>query len=84
MRIVKLDRRYTFYDKYKIAIHFNKGEGWSSIYTLLTEMYGEYNVWTPGGRGSYQKNHNWWFSYSKRRIYLNNEEDISILLLKTR
>lgn len=87
MKIIKLDGRFTMSHRYKYALEFGKRESYTLCARTLSTMYGESTQWVVrndvfyGGRN--QLNPNWWFDYKKRRIYLLNESDISILLLKS-
>ena len=84
MKIIKLDRRYRYYPEFDQAIYFpflerRTGE---RVVAWLQEQYGpcehwDYNTKIP----KLVTNPNWRYIKKKRRIYLKNQADISMVLL---
>ena len=90
MKVIKLDRRYNLFPKFKYAIAYSVRERKVAyqITNGLIARYGHETDWQvvhndphtgPWGRRVW--NDNWRWDFNKKRIYLTNEQDITIALL---
>ena len=90
MKVIKLDRRYNYFPKFKYAIAYSIRERDSAyrIQNGLIARYGHESDWQvvndgyKSGPRSYRIwNDNWRWDFNKKRIYLVNEQDVTVALL---
>lgn len=94
MKVIKLDRRYNGFPKWKFAVQFSKApRGYANPYyqycKLFTELHGpavlcnpEWNIDKLWSVNRWIYNENWKDDYDSQRIYFNNQADISMITLK--
>ena len=92
MKVIKLDRRYANYPKYKFAINHNKDEKWNGrigpdrlfqivLQDELTRQYGPNFEWLPGTGFKRKWNEHWNYNRARQRFYFKDEAMISHIML---
>jgi hypothetical protein len=92
MKVIKLDKRYAGFPKWKYAIQFPGHRKYANLKRLeyakgFRKVFGPDRQKNPDqtvsvfSREWYIWNENWWDDPFHQRIYFNNESDMSAVLL---